>query len=311
MWGELGSALGGAFAGPVGAALGGMAGTALGNHAASSKASEASGVPGLDGAPAFNGLMDGASSWINPVLQYVSADDVNRQNQANFNTGLTYNAEEAQKNRDFQERMSGSAYQRAVGDLQKAGLSPMLAYSQGGASSPGGSAASGPAPIPKINALAGAVSTAHQVATIRNIDADTANKRSQNALIQAQTGQATSSAGQLQASTVKTTEELRLVTAQVDQVLQDIQLKIDQGNLSRQNTKVAQAEEALKLLQQPNIAAETRLKLANAVLHELDVPRARNLAEAESSTFKGEVSPYLRDILDIIRILVGGRRAGP
>lgn len=56
------------------------------------------------------------------------------------------NIDQAQKQMDFQERMSNTSYQRAVADMEKAGLNPMLAYSQGGASTPGGSMATVEAP---------------------------------------------------------------------------------------------------------------------------------------------------------------------
>ena len=54
-------------------------------------------------------------------------------------TAMNYNSAEALANRQFQERMSSTAYQRAVEDMKKAGLNPILAFANGGASTPGGS----------------------------------------------------------------------------------------------------------------------------------------------------------------------------
>ncbi len=89
-----------------------------------------------------------AGSGISGLLSNQGASDQNDANRAI-----------SREQMDFQERMSSTAYQRSMADMRKAGLNPILAYKQGGASTPSG------AGIPAVNELDATATTARQIAS--------------------------------------------------------------------------------------------------------------------------------------------------
>lgn len=119
--------------------------------AASQSAQGAFNQQSADNANTLNlGAMANQYGFNSAMMQ--SANEYNTQawqnaatwNEAMWEKQAEFNREEAQKQRDWQERMANTQYQRAIGDMEKAGLNPVLAVTGGGLATgvPGGATAS-------------------------------------------------------------------------------------------------------------------------------------------------------------------------
>lgn len=209
-----------------------------------------------------------------------------------------FNAAQADINRQFQEDLVNTSYQRAVNDLEQAGLNPMLAYQQGGAasapgnmatSSPGhGSAASGV--MTRVeNENAGFASAANVAITMAQLErmqaetekvkAETDTERRRPDLVQQQI------------------EHTRLSNFEITERTQQIQR---QGNLTDEQARKVK-QEVLNLKNENDLqTAELFLRHLEMKVREHTASKDINEAIAESKAwathYGQEYRPFMRDL---------------
>lgn len=142
------------------------------------------------------------------------------------------NMQLAQNQMDFQREMSNTSYQRAVADMKKAGLNPMLAYSQGGASSPGGASTT------VQNKFSGSVQAAQQM----QLQNETIKQ------IQSQTQVNNATAAKTQADTLLSAQELKNRTQSELNLKEDMQRIINAAK--REGATATQIAQLTKAVQQ-------------------------------------------------------------
>lgn len=119
------------------------------------------------------------SGWGFSAPDWGAFHQQNRQEQEYADQAHNWSAEAALQQQNFQERMSNTAWERGVRDMKNAGINPMLAASQGGASSPAGAGFAGAqGKTPQMSHVNAQVQM-QTAAQVRNLDADSNLKNAQ------------------------------------------------------------------------------------------------------------------------------------
>ena len=133
-----------------------------------------------DSVPLLGPLVGGAVDFFGQR----NANSANRQIASQTNEN---NLNIARAQMDFQERMANTSYQRGTKDMIAAGINPILAYAQGGASSPSGASISSVTGAPMHNTLGHAREAITSAINQRLTNAQLDNVKAQTMATKAQT----------------------------------------------------------------------------------------------------------------------------
>lgn len=205
----------------------------------------------------------------------------------------------------FQERMSGTAYQRAMNDMKKAGLNPMLASQVGGATTPSGA-------MPQVqNKVAAGVGSATQAmqtmqaaqqikqskaqedelrSTIDKIRSETLDRNLNTAVRAAQVEKDKGAAASARAQASKTTEEI--LGSRYDSQGKQMAYRANRGDEELKGT---------------GWEADVAKRKAEAQSKKYGLSQDKAESEFYSSKW-GASSPYIKSIGDIARGVSSARR---